>query len=332
MKIKQPLTRRTVVRGAAAFVAAGLASGTSFAQGTYPSRPVKLIVPFPAGSATDAVGRLVGDRLARRLGQPFVVENRAGAGGNIGSQLIATAAPDGYTVGLGVFGVHAINPHLFKNMPFDSIKDFQPIGMLATAIQVLVVNSKVPVKSVQDLIAYAKARPSELNFASPGNGSTGQLAASLLESSTGIKFTNVPFPGAAQARNSLLAGDTQVTFELVTTATPHINAGTVKALAVTGNERSPALPNVPTMSEAGVKDFEVTTWFSLVGPVGMPEAVVETLNRTTNEILAQADMRKALLDLGTVPAPGTPAQLRERMERDRVKWGEVIRKAGTKLD
>jgi tripartite-type tricarboxylate transporter receptor subunit TctC len=329
--MKQQPSRRSLIQGAAALIASAM-SGSAFTQQAYPSRPVKLIVPFPAGSATDAVGRLVSDRLQRQLGQPFVVENRAGAGGNIGSRLIATAAPDGYTIGLGVFGVHAINPHLFKNMPFDSIKDFQPIGMLATAIQVLVVNPKVPVNSVQELVAYARARPGELNFASPGNGSTGQLAASLLESSTGIKFTNVPFTGAAQARTSLLAGDTQVTFELVTTAAPHVTAGTLKALAVTGTERSPALPDLPTMREAGLKDFEVTTWFSLVGPVGMPEAVVNTINRAANEILAQPDVRKALQDIGTVPAPGTPAQLRERMERDRAKWGEVIRKAGTKLD
>ncbi len=330
--MKQQVNRRTLLRGMAALAASAMTTAPALAQDAYPARPVKLIVPFPPGSATDAVGRLIGDRLARNLGRPFVIENRPGAGGNIGSRMIATAAPDGYTIGLGVFGVHAINPHLFKNMPFDSIKDFQPIGMLATAIQVLVVNPKVPVNSVQELIAYARARPGELNFASPGNGSTGQLAASLLESSAGIKFTNVPFIGAAQARTSLLAGDTHVTFELVTTAAPHVSAGALKALAVTGAERSPALANLPTMREAGIKDFEVTTWFSLVGPVGMPEAVVSLLNGAANDILAQADVRKALNDLGTTPSPGTPAQLRERMERDRATWGEVIRKAGTKLD
>lgn len=303
-----------------------------WAQEPYPTRPVRVIVPFPPGSATDLLARLMGDRLQKQFGQSFIIENRPGAGGNIGSQMIAAAAPDGYTIGMGVFGVCAINPHLFKNMQLDCIRDFQPIANLATAIQVLVVNPKIPVNTVQELISYARAHPGQLNFASPGNGSTGQLAASLLESSAGIKFTNIPFVGAAQARTSLLAGDTHVSFELVTTAVPQVKAGNLKALAVTGTERSPALPQLPTMIESGLKDFEVTTWISLVGPAGLPESIVNRLNKAANEILARPDVVHALDEIGTVPAPESPAELRQRMERDRSKWGEVIRKAGTKLD
>ncbi|WP_028603519.1 Bug family tripartite tricarboxylate transporter substrate binding protein [Ottowia thiooxydans] len=325
--------RREAIAALTALGAVGLGWPlAAAAQAAYPSRPVRLIVPFPAGSATDLVGRLIGQKLSEELGQPFVIDNRAGAGGNIGSQMIANAAPDGYTVGMGVFGVHAINPHLFKNMPFDSISDFQPIGCISTAIQVLVVNSKIPVNTLQEFIDYARARPTELNFASPGNGSTGQLAASLLESTTGIKMTNVPFTGAAAARASLLAGDTQVTFELVTTAVPHVKSGALKALAVTGARRSPALPQLPTFMESGFKTFEVTTWMSLIGPAGLPAAIVEKLNKTINTILARPEVVKALDDAGTTAAPSTPAELRQRMERDRTKWGEIIRKAGTKID
>jgi len=304
----------------------------AMASTAYPGKPIRLIVPFPPGSATDLLARLMGNKLSEALGQPVVIDNRPGAGGNIGSRAVAEARPDGYTLGMGVFGVHAINPHLFKDMPFDSIAAFQPIGTVATAIQVLVVSPRIKVDSVKELIDYARARPGELNFASPGNGSTGQLAASLLESSADIKFTNVPFHGASAARMSLLAGDTQLSFELVTTAAPHIQSGELKALAVTGTSRSSALPEVPTMIEAGLPGFEVTTWMSIVGPAGVPEPIVNQLNTAINDILKRPETVKALQDIGTTATPETPEALRQRMLRDRSKWGEIIRKAGTKLD
>jgi tripartite-type tricarboxylate transporter receptor subunit TctC len=328
--MKVSLRRRNVLFalfGALSMAAAPYASANS----NYPTKPVRLIVPFPPGSATDLLARIMGDKLSQEFGQPFVIDNRPGAGGNIGSRAVADAQPDGYTLGMGVFGVHAINPHLFKDIPFDSIAAFEPIGTLATAIQVLVVNPNIKVNSVKELVDYARARPSELNFASPGNGSTGQLAASL-ENSAGIKFTNVPFHGASAARLSLLAGDTQVSFELVTTAVPQIQAGKLKALAVTGKTRSPALPDVPTMIEAGVPDFEVTTWISIVGPAGVPMPIVERLNTTINAILERPETIKALNEIGTTATPETPVALRERMLSDRSKWGEIIRRAGTKLD
>ncbi len=326
--IRRKLIQTLFALGAVSVVATPVA----VASDAFPTKPVRLIVPFPPGSATDVLARFISEQLSQELGQPFVVDNRPGAGGNIGSRAIAEARPDGYTLGMGVFGVHAINPHLFKDMPFDSIEAFQPIATLATAIQVLVVNPSVNVNSVNELVDYARARPSELNFASPGNGSTGQLAASLLESSTGIKFTSVPYQGAAAARTSLLAGDTQLSFELVTTAVPQIQAGKLKALAVTGTSRSPALPDVPTMIEAGVPNFEVTTWMSVVGPAGMPKPIVEKLNTRINDILKRPETVKRLADIGTTATPETPEALRERMLRDRTKWGEIIRTAGTKLD
>ena len=323
-------------RAASALFAASLLSlimGFVHAQdAAYPTKPIRLIVPFAAGSATDVVARIVGQKLSENLGQPVVIDNRAGAGGNIGSAAIAKAPPDGYTIGMGVIGVHAFNAHLFNNMGFDAIRDFQPIGMVATSIQVLVVTPKVPVNSVAELVAYAKARPGALNFGSPGNGSTGQLAGTLLETSTGIKMTHVPFSGAPAVRTSLLAGDVQVTFELATSLVPYVKSGNLRALAVTGTARSPILPELPTMIEAGVPNFEVTTWISLVGPAGMPQPVVDVLNRQLRTILTQPDMVQKLRDLGTAAEPGTPAELRQRMETDSRKWGQVIRAAGVKID
>jgi len=328
------LNRRTMVAALASGGLLGLGASplAQAADAPYPSKPIRLIAGFIPGSAVDTVARLVGNQLSVELKQPIVVDNKPGAGGNIGAQQVAQAAPDGYTLGMGVFGVHVINPHLFKNMPFDVNKDFTPIGCLATAIQVLVVNAKLPVHSVQELITYAKAHPGELNFATPGNGSTGQLAESMLEMKTGIKMTTVPFNGAAAERTSLLAGDTQVTFELVTTMVPHLKSGALRALAVTGTERSPVLPDVPTMIEAGIKDFEVTTWIGLVGPAHMPAPIVAQLSKAVNEILARPATIKALQDVGTSAAPGSPEDFRQRMQRDQARWGPIIEKSGTKLD
>jgi tripartite-type tricarboxylate transporter receptor subunit TctC len=298
----------------------------------YPTKPVRFIVPFVAGSATDLVGRIISQRLAEDLGQPFIVENRPGAGGNIGSEAIARGAPDGYTLGMGVVGVHGINPHLFRNMPFDAIKDFQPISLVATAMQVLAVNGKLPVRSLAELIAYAKARPGEINFGSPGNGSTGQLAGAMLETATGIRMTRVPFNGAAAVRNALLSGDVQVAFELETSLVPHLKSGGLRALAVTGPARSRALPDLPTMVEAGVPGFEVTTWMAVVGPAGLPAAVVDRLNARVRAALARPETIQKFEAVGTTPSPSSPAELRERMERDNEKWGRAVRAAGVKLD
>jgi tripartite-type tricarboxylate transporter receptor subunit TctC len=328
------LNRRTMVAALASSGLLGLGASPNAlaADGLYPTRPIRLIAGFVPGSAVDTVARLVGNQLAEELKQSVIIDNRPGAGGNIGALQVAKAAPDGYTLGMGVFGVHVINPHLFKNLPFDVNKDFTPIGCLATAIQVLVVNPKVPVHTVQELITYAKAHPGELTFSTPGNGSTGQLAESMLETMTGIKMTMVPFNGAAPARTSLLAGDIQVTFELVTTIAPHLKSGALRALAVTGNQRSPVLPDVPTMIESGLKDFEVTTWIALVGPAGLPAPIVAKLNQTVNEILARPATIKALQDVGTSAAPGSPEDLRQRMLRDQARWGPIIEKSGAKLD
>jgi len=328
------LNRRTMVAALASsgLLGLGTSPSASAADAPYPTRPIRLIAGFVPGSAVDTVARLVGNQLAEELKQSVIIDNRPGAGGNIGALQVAKAAPDGYTLGMGVFGVHVINPHLFKNLPFDVNKDFTPIGCLATAIQVLVVNPKVPVHTVQELVTYAKAHPGELTFSTPGNGSTGQLAESMLETMTGIKMTSVPFNGAAPARTSLLAGDIQVTFELVTTIAPHLKSGALRALAVTGTERSPVLPDVPTMIESGLKDFEVTTWIALVGPGNLPAPIVAKLNKTVNEILSRPATIKALQDVGTSAAPGSPDDLRQRMLRDQARWGPIIEKSGTKLD
>ena len=302
------------------------------ADAPYPIRPVRFIVPTAVGGASDLISRVIGQKLAEGLGQPFVIDNRPGAGGNIGSEIIARAVPDGYTIGMGIVGVHSINPHLYRNMAFDSIRDFQPISTVATATQILVINTNVPARSVTELIALARAQPGELNFGSPGNGSTAHLAGALLESMAGIKITHVPFGGAAAARNAILAGDIQAAFELVTSVLPHIKSGRLRALAVSGLTRSPAVPDLPTASEAGVPGFDATSWVSVVGPAGLPPPIVEILNRQIRTILAQPETLKRLDEMGTVAAPSTPAELRQRMERDKEKWGQVIRASGAKLD
>lgn len=324
---KQCLSAVTAVL--AALVCAG---GAGAADAPYPARPVRLIVPFVAGSATDLVARVIGQRLAEDFGQPFVVENRPGAGGNIGAEAVARAAPDGYTLGMGVAGVHSINPHLFKNMPFDAIKDFQPVGLVATATQVLAISGKLPARTVGELVSYAKSRPGELNFGSPGNGSTGQLAGAMLETATGIKMVRVPFNGAAAVRNALMAGDVQVAFELETSLIPHLKAGSLRALAVTGTARSRALPDLPTMIESGLPGFEVTTWISVVGPAGLPASVVEKLNAQIRVALARPETIQKFDSVGTTAAASSPAELRARMEKDSEKWGRVIRASGLKLD
>ena len=298
----------------------------------YPTRAVRFIVPFVAGSATDLVGRLVAQRLSEDNGQAFVVENRPGAGGNVGSDAIAKAAPDGYTLGMGVVGVHGINPHLFKNMPFDAIKDFQPVSLVAVAMQVLAVNGKLPVRTVDELVAYAKARPGELNFGSPGNGSTGQLAGAMLEVATGIKMTRVPFNGAAAVRNALLAGDVHVAFELETSLAPHVKSGGLRALAVTGASRSKVMPELPTMIESGLQGFEVTTWMALVGPAGLPQPIVDKLNAQVRAALQRPEVIQKFDAVGTTPSPSSPSELRERMIRDNEKWGRAVRASGVKLD
>jgi tripartite-type tricarboxylate transporter receptor subunit TctC len=315
---------------ASAFVAAS--SQDLFAQPAWPERPIRLIVPFAPGGATDILSRLVADRIAQRLGQPVVIENRGGAGGNIGAEAAARAAPDGYTIVMGVVGTHAINPTLFPNVPFDPIRDFSPISLVATAMNVLVVNPDLPARSVQELIGLARARPGQLNFGSPGNGSTVQLAGELFKTMTGTDMVHTPYRGAAAAMTDLLAGRIQLMFDNLPSAVPHVRAGRLRALAVTGAARSTALPDVPTIAESGLPGYEATTWFALFGPAHLPPTIVARLNDAVHVAVGAPGMAARLAALGAEPAAGTPEALTELIRRDTEKWSRVIRISGARVD
>jgi tripartite-type tricarboxylate transporter receptor subunit TctC len=323
-----PIRRRTLL--ASTFAASNL-QGAS-AQPAWPERPIRLIVPFGPGGATDIISRLVADRLAEQLGQPIVIENRGGAGGNIGAEAAARAAPDGYTLVMGVVGTHAINPTLFPSVPFDPIQDFSPISLVATAMNVLVVNPDLPARSVQELIALARARPGQLNFGSPGNGSTVQLAGELFKTMTGTDMVHTPYRGAAAAMTDLLAGRVHLMFDNLPSAVPHVRSGRLRALAVTGAERSTALPELPTVAESGLPGYEATTWFALFGPARLPPAIVARLNGAVRVAVGAPGMADRLGALGAEPAAGTPEALTELIRRDTEKWGRVIRLSGARVD
>jgi tripartite-type tricarboxylate transporter receptor subunit TctC len=320
-------TRRTILATALAATTA-----PAWAQSAYPDRPIRLVIPFAGGGATDILSRLLAERLAESLKQPVVADNRPGAGGNLGADLVARSAPDGYTVVMGVVGTHAINPTLFPSIPFDPIRDFTPISLVATAMNVLVVNLDLPVRSVRDLIDYARTRPGQLNFGSPGNGSTVQLAGELFKTMSGTDMVHTPYRGTAAAMTDLLAGRIQMQFDNLPSAVPHVREGRLRALAVTGAERSSALPEVPTIAEAGLPGYEATTWFALFGPAGLPSQVTARLNRAVHDALAGTQMRQRFAELGAEPAAGTPDELTALIRRDTEKWGRVIRVSGARID
>jgi tripartite-type tricarboxylate transporter receptor subunit TctC len=320
-------TRRALLASPLALAAAPLRAQTG-----YPDRPIRLVIPFAGGGATDILSRLMADRMGELLGQPVVADNRPGAGGNLGADLVARAAPDGHTLVMGVVGTHAINPTLFPNIPFDPIRDFTPISLVATAMNVLVVNIDLPLRSVRDLIELARARPGQLNFGSPGNGSTVQLAGELFKTMTGTDMVHTPYRGAAAAMTDLLGGRIQLMFDNLPSAVPHVRAGRLRALAVTGAERSAALPEVPTVTEAGLPGYEATTWFALFGPAGLPPQVTARLNRVVHAALEGPQMRQRFAELGAEPAAGTPEELTALIRRDTEKWGRVIRLSGARVD
>ena len=276
----------------------------------YPTHPVKLVVPFPPGGPLDATGRLIAERLTVMWGQTVVVDNKPGAGGNIGADLVAKSPPDGYTILMGALSTHAVNPSLYAKMPYDAVKDFAPITLLAITPNVLVVNASLPVNSVKDLIAYAKANPGKLSFGSGSNGSAGHLAGELFKVDTGTDIVHIPYKGGAPATQALLAGDMQFMFDNLANATPQVKAGKLKALAVTTATRSKLAPELPTMAEAGMPGFDISTWFGLFAPAGTPPDVIAKWNADVTKILTTPETRDRLLALGAEPTPMTPARIR----------------------
>jgi tripartite-type tricarboxylate transporter receptor subunit TctC len=311
---------------------AGSAMLAGGAAAAYPERPIRIVVPFPAGGGADVLARLVTNKAAEALGQQFIVENRAGAGGNIGTAAAVKADPDGYTLIYGTNGTCAINHALYRSTGFDPLKDLEPITRLSEIGLALIVHPSVPVSSAAELIAYARANPDKLNYATAGNGTTSHLAGEMFRRAAGVQMRNVHFRGGAQAMIDMVAGNVQVMIEVMPNALPQISAKTVKGLAVTTLERWPLAPELPTFAEAALPGFTVTAWDALLAPRGTPAAVVARLNEAVGKVLAGEEQRKAMLARGARPVPSTPAELRSFMVSELARWGDVVRASGAKID
>ena len=298
----------------------------------YPSRPIRMIVPFPAGGTADLLARQIGQTMGEALRQQVVIENRTGAGGNIGADLAAKAKPDGYTLLMGTVSTHAINPNLYPKMPYDSVKDFAPVAMVARMPNLLVLHPSVPATNVAELIALAKARPGTLAFASAGNGTTQHLAGELFKKMADVDMIHVPYKGNAPAVTDLVGGQVQVMFDNIPVSLQQVRAGKLRALAVTGPARSPVLPQLPTVAEAALPGYNITSWFGLYAPSGTSPQIIERLNREANKALASEPIRRRLTDQGIEPAGGTPGQFAEFMRTELVKWGKIVRESGARVE
>ena len=310
---------------------ASLVSLQAMAQ-SWPDKPVRFIVPFPPGSAADAVARIVGQSLGGQLGQPLVIDNRVGASGNVGALAVARAAPDGYTLGLATASTHAVAVSLSANLPYDPLKDFAPVSMIGSSPYVVVVYPGLPVKNLAELVAFAKTKPRALNYASVGPASLANLSVELFSSSTGALFTHVPYRSSAQALLDLIEGRIQLQFGTLGPSIAHIRDGKVRALGVTAAKRVSSLPNVPTLIEAGVEGYEASLWMAVVAPAGTPAGIVNRLNRELTTVLQKEDVRASLVAQGLEPDPGAPEELRARIRADIQKWRDVIAKAGIRVE
>ena len=327
----KPIVRHAALflLGVSAFALAAIAGAQATA---YPTKPIRLVVPFPAGGATDILAREVAKHLTDTWGQSVVVDNRPGAGGNIGSELVAKAAPDGYTLEMGTVGTHAINASLYSKMPYDHVKDFVPVILVAGVPNVLEVNPAVPVNSVQELIAYAKANPGKLNFASSGSGTSIHLSGELFKVMAGVQMTHVPYKGSAPALQDLIGGQVQLMFDNLPPSLPQIKAGKLRALAVTSATRAPALPDTPTVAEAGLPGFEASSWFGVLAPAGTPPDIVNKLNAEIAKWLTSPGAKEKLASVGANIAGGTPEDFARHIQAETAKWAKVVKESGAKVD
>jgi len=300
------------------------------AQG-YPSKPIKVVVPYaPGGNMEHWRGTL--GKVGQLLGQQLVMENRAGAGGNIGSDYAAKSPADGYTLVIGTIGTHAINASVYANMPYNPIKDFTPVVYLATMTNVAVVNPAMPVKSIQEFIDYARANPGKLNFGSPGNGSSAHLTGEMFKQATGITMQHVPYKGSAPALMDLIAGRIDIMFDNIPTPLTHIRAGKLRGLAVTAAQRSPSLPELPTLAEAGVPGFDVSSWYGIYAPAGLPRDILMKLNKAFNEALETPEIRNRLTDQGWTVVGGTPEQFAAHTQAEFERWARVVKAANVRVE
>ena len=298
---------------------------------TFPQRPVKLIVPYAPGGSADIAARLVTDEWAKKLGGVMVVDNRAGAGGNLGVDAVAKSAPDGYTIGLQTVSL-AINPALTPKMPYDTLKDLAPIGMVASSQHVLVVTNNLPAKDVKSLIALLKAEPGKHNYASAGGGSTFHMAAELFKANADVPLVHIPYRGGGPALVDTIGGQVSLSFPVLSAALPQVQGGKLRALGVTGTKRSPLMPAVPTLAEAGLPNYSFETWFMVFAPAATPRAVIDKLNASLNEALSSPAVAARMTKEGFDPIPSSPEQARARLEKELPQWGKLIKERGIKAD
>ena len=335
MSISQ--TNRRIAYIYTALAASFLVATSSLAQTAWPNKPVRIIVPFAAGGTTDILARAMAPELTKAFGQSFIVENRAGAGGNIGADLVAKSPPDGYTILMGTVGTHGINKALYAKMPFDSQKDFAPITLVAGVPNVMVMNADkakaLNINTVPDFIKYAKANPGKLSMASSGNGTSIHLAGELFKSRTGIFMTHIPYRGSGPALLDLIGGSVDVMFDNLPSALPQIKAGKLKAFAVTSAQRSGATPELPTIEEAAnLKSFDASSWFGLLAPAGTPPDIVNRIQQEVAKSLGTAAMKEKLLIQGAIPGGNTPEQFNTFINAEHIKWAQVVKASGAKVD
>jgi tripartite-type tricarboxylate transporter receptor subunit TctC len=325
------MLERFVMRASAiALLSIGIVATPALAQ-DFPTRPVTIVVAQPPGGGTDIIARIMADQLSRKLGQPFIVENRPGAGTVVGSASVANATPDGYTLLMGLTANMAVNPSLFANLPYDPIRDFAPVGMVAKFPFVIIVSNNLPVHSIKELIALAKSKPGEINFASGGNGTGQHLSAELFKLETGINITHVPYRGAAPAYTDVISGQVPVFFDNLSSALGQIQSGSVRALAVTGTERSPLLPNVPTVAESGVPEYQYYVWFGLWAPKKTPQPIVEKLNAAVKVALQSPEAKEHIAAAAGVTFDMPLADIDPFVKAEIAKWADVVKRAGVQI-
>ena len=325
------MKKRHLLRGLCAATLAVASLGLAQAQ-TYPTKPVRLIVPFPAGGATDLFARTLSQKISEKLGQTLVVENRPGAGGTLGADLAAKASPDGYTLLLSTSSTHSIGPNLNPRMPYDAVRDFTPIVHVGNAANIMLVPNTAPAHTLKDWIAYAKANPGRLNYASSGSGTSIHMSGEMFKFLTGVSMLHIPYKGSAPAVNDLLGGQVMMMFDNIPSALPHIKAGKLRALATTGAKRDPTLPDLPTIAEAGVANYESGVWFGLSVPVGTPPEIIAKLSAEAIKGTKSPDYIKRMTDLGYNIMGSSPEQMGEMLRGEVTRWGPIVKASGAKAD
>lgn len=326
--------RRTSIGALMALLCAGavLAIPAQALAQAWPAKPIRLVVPFTPGGVTDTSGRVIAEQLGKRLGQNVVVDNKPGASGNIGTQMVAAAEPDGYTLLLAFDGTMVINPNVFDKVPFNTLQDFAPVGKIGDAVLILVTHPNSGLKNLRDVIAQSRSRQGGLSYGTSGTGSTPHIAGELLKQRAGANLVHIPYKGGGQAMTDLMGGSIPLVYTAVAGAVQHVKAGKLHAVAVSSTQRAPSMPDVPTFVESGVPDFESSSWVGILAPAKTPRALVDRLNSELNVVLADPAVRERLIGLGITPAPGTPEKFSDEMKRDLARYGAVVKAAGIKAE